>query len=32
VILSGAIVFSTLLYWVVAWFVMGMVGGERIEC
>ena len=27
VILSGAVLFSSLLYWVVAWFVMGMVQG-----
>lgn len=29
VILGGALLFSSLLYWVVAWFVMGMLkGGE----
>ena len=28
VILSGAILFSSLLYWVMAWFVMGMLKGE----
>lgn len=27
VILSGAVLFSSLLYWVVAWFVMGMFKG-----
>ena len=31
VILGGALLFSSLLYWVVAWFVMGMVQGGGIR-